>query len=532
MLVQVECKGKPKWIRIPVKNDCFDFCEFIKEASAKFNLPHGANVVLKDSAGVDVDADIFDELVKTSKVSFKILDGDTTDNVPQAETDFSEPSCPESSFSSVESESSDSTVIPRPSKARKKRYLEEPSDCSVSKDLVHSALQSKPGGSDILKEYEQTKSLSDKTRRKLVNILVSDMVEKNGRIPPVSIRISYALGIITLFPNLKDKFSPTGYEQYYDPRSGQGYIAYRLKTVQRNSVSNLKGASKVVCQDGPKTLRETSSTTEQLSGDECTEAISMMKHSTDTTVIKEKMKITFKYRQNLIHDPEKSSLILDYFPRFLDTPGLVDQDFTMLFGDDISSKFIAKWPTFYKPRIIADCKNLHHGAHVDDLLSALEESDYGWDSDVAAILLLLHLLPPTVKGRKTGKISATEAADHAVKFMKAGTSIKTFLEQAVTSQGLSQSGSQSEERRHFNSCFPSHLPTPHIVWGRGEVSQPSTALQGRVPLDQSTERPFCCRYSDRNNPRRPPYSLAAAVFSSVTSLDVPRSDCRRVECAP
>ncbi|RXN38196.1 hypothetical protein ROHU_001343 [Labeo rohita] len=75
MLVQVECKGNPKWLRIPVKNDCFDFCEFIKEA--KFNLPHGANVVLKDSAGVDVDADIFDELVRTSKVSFKILDCDT-----------------------------------------------------------------------------------------------------------------------------------------------------------------------------------------------------------------------------------------------------------------------------------------------------------------------------------------------------------------------------------------------------------------------------------------------------------------------
>ncbi len=79
----------------------------------------------------------------------------------------------------------------------------------------------------------------------------------------------------------------------------------------------------MVYQDGPKTLRETSSTTEQLSGDECTEAISMMKHSTDAPVIKDKMKTTFKYRQNLIHDPDKSSLILDYFPRFLDTPGLV-----------------------------------------------------------------------------------------------------------------------------------------------------------------------------------------------------------------
>ncbi len=36
--------------------------------------------------------------------------------------------------------------------------------------------------------------------------------------------------------------------------------------------------------------------------------------STDAPVIKDKIKTTFKYRQNLIHDPDKSSLIHDYFP--------------------------------------------------------------------------------------------------------------------------------------------------------------------------------------------------------------------------
>lgn len=51
----------------------------------------------------------------------------------------------------------------------------------------------------------------------------------------------------------------------------------------------------------------------------------------------------------------------------------------------------------------------------------------GWDSDLAAILLLVHLLPPTAKGKKTGKISATEAADLVIKFMKVGTSMTTFL---------------------------------------------------------------------------------------------------------
>lgn len=41
-------------------------------------------------------------------------------------------------------------------------------------------------------------------------------VEWNRRVPPVSVRISYALGIITLFPNLKDKASPTGYVSIRD----------------------------------------------------------------------------------------------------------------------------------------------------------------------------------------------------------------------------------------------------------------------------------------------------------------------------
>lgn len=46
----------------------------------------------------------------------------------------------------------------------------------------------------------------------------------------------------------------------------------------------------------------------------------------------------------------------------------IDQDFTVLFGEEVSGKFLAKWPTFFKPRIIADRKNLLQSAHVDELL--------------------------------------------------------------------------------------------------------------------------------------------------------------------
>jgi hypothetical protein len=41
-----------------------------------------------------------------------------------------------------------------------------------------------------------------------------------------------------------------------------------------------------------------------------------------------------------------------------------------------------------------------------------------WDCEVAAICLLLHLLPPTSKGKKSAKISATDATVRLVKFLK------------------------------------------------------------------------------------------------------------------
>ena len=43
----------------------------------------------------------------------------------------------------------------------------------------------------------------------------------------------------------------------------------------------------------------------------------------------------------------------------------------------------------------------------------------GWDSDMSAILLLLHLLPPSAQGRKRpGKISASQAVDQLIRFQK------------------------------------------------------------------------------------------------------------------
>ena len=42
-----------------------------------------------------------------------------------------------------------------------------------------------------------------------------------------------------------------------------------------------------------------------------------------------------------------------------------------------------------------------------------------WDSEISAILVLVHLLPPSPHGgKRPGKLSAREASDHLVKFIK------------------------------------------------------------------------------------------------------------------
>ncbi|XP_075964236.1 uncharacterized protein LOC142968305 [Anarhichas minor] len=77
--------------------------------------------------------------------------------------------------------------------------------------MVENGLLTKRGGEDVLEEYKSENSLKHRTRRQLVNILASHMTEMHGRIPSRNQKEKFALGIITLFPSLKDPFSPKGY---------------------------------------------------------------------------------------------------------------------------------------------------------------------------------------------------------------------------------------------------------------------------------------------------------------------------------
>ncbi|KAI2656852.1 DNA mismatch repair protein MutL [Labeo rohita] len=296
MLVQVKYGEQQKYVKLDSTEGQFDFLQFHLKVIERFCLPPDAKVIYKDATGTEVDAEIFSDLIGQGNVVLKVFTND----------EFSD------SFSSELSDSSSGS-----------------------------------------------KTLTDSTRRQMINILVAHMIENHGQLPTKVIREQYALGIVMLFPSLRDPYSKKGYEHFYDAASNTGYIAWRLKTVhrkiRRGSVppdSPLDGLP-----GGPKCQRPTN-LEGQLDGDACREAMSLLNHTTD--------------KSKLVKDPGSSVHILSTFPRFLDTKGLVEQDFTLLFDEETSSRLLQKWDTFFRPNVIKEAKRLTSTAELSQLLLSAE----------------------------------------------------------------------------------------------------------------------------------------------------------------
>ncbi|XP_061909304.1 uncharacterized protein LOC133653718 isoform X3 [Entelurus aequoreus] len=433
MLVKVRLGDVQKVVRITEPN----LSDFLNAAFAKFGVPavtEDDKVV--DSAGTEIDDDVFEEIVKDPSTGVLTIKYETES--------ISMVTSPKSQ-SSVCSSDSD-TIILEDTPTRKRQRLD-----SEAMQLVKSILTKKSGGEYIINEYNRTKSLTDESRRKLVNILAAEMTEKTGTSPSRQVKEMYAQGIVNLFPNLRDPFSKNGYEHFYDSNSSTGYLAWRIKTIQRCSAKERRSSFGALAEGpsdedksgGPTVGRVTQFIPEiVLSEDECKEAMSLMKHSADVDMVIKKMKLTFAHRHNMVLDPQQSSNILSYFPRFKDIKGLVEQDFVLMFGEDVSGKFLEKWPTTFKKKIIQQCRKLPSITELEELLMAADPPedgaevnvDFGWDSDLSSILLLLHLIPPTALGRKRpGKVSASRAEKHLVVFKKTGTSIQEHLDTITTS---------------------------------------------------------------------------------------------------
>ncbi|XP_037312876.2 uncharacterized protein LOC119200255 isoform X2 [Pungitius pungitius] len=426
--VRVKYRDRQKYI-------CYEgpptFKTFLDCVVKKFDIPTG-DIKVYDETNTEVDEDVFEFLLKKQDLGVLKICLPQDRNLDDSLSSTS--CCSFASFSGDNDMDSDDTIILQHSPATSKR-----DDGSRLAQMVEEILKNKPGGERVLNEYARTKSVTDGRRRDMVKILVAHMTSEHGTSPSRRIKEDYARGITALFPNLADPRSKFGYEHYYNAEDGSGYLAWRLKFVQKEASNGQKktGSQLQTQTGGPKAERdpfrvENCLTTESL----CCEAIALMKHTADEATVKEKMKQTFTYRQNMVHDSVKSSEIFTAFPRFLDIKGLIDQDFGLMFGD-AATKFLERWPTVYKQKVLEQSQGLTQTADLQELLQNAQctsDLENGWDSDMSSILILVHLLPPSPNGRKRpGKLSARQASNHLVKFLKTGTSIQGHLDSITES---------------------------------------------------------------------------------------------------
>ncbi|KAJ4937018.1 hypothetical protein JOQ06_001602 [Pogonophryne albipinna] len=70
--------------------------------------------------------------------------------------------------------------------------------------------------------------------------------------PSRRVKEEYAKGITSLFPNLADPRSKFGFEHYYKAKDGSGYLAWRLKFVQKGASEGQKKTLRQSLTGGPK----------------------------------------------------------------------------------------------------------------------------------------------------------------------------------------------------------------------------------------------------------------------------------------
>ncbi|XP_028297240.1 uncharacterized protein LOC114459080 [Gouania willdenowi] len=201
MLIQVRYCQQQKYVKVNDVDGQFDFMEFHEKVIERFCMPPDAKVVYKDTTGTEVDEDIFSDLVSQGSLVLTAFSNDGfSDSSLSSPSEWSE-----SSFSS-----SASTIL-LDEVPRKKSRVEGIINAASAKKLIETLLETSSGGKEVLEEYHTTQTLTDATSRKLVNIIVAHMIDKHGHIPTKAVREEYALGIVTVFPSLKDPYYKKGY---------------------------------------------------------------------------------------------------------------------------------------------------------------------------------------------------------------------------------------------------------------------------------------------------------------------------------
>ncbi|KAJ8019354.1 hypothetical protein HOLleu_42096 [Holothuria leucospilota] len=314
---------------------------YLRSAKKKFKIAKDVVLVDKED-GAEIDEDALVPLIENEpKTAIMVLkkgekwmspaaaplriNNDSDTDVISEEEDVN--------TSDVNLPSSSSSVPPM--KRFRQLEAEQPTTDETA-ELIRAILQKSASGATVLAEYRNQKCLTEKSRRLLVNLVVANMMEVHGKTLPTASKRKYAIGIVNLFESLKDPHTPTGHDT---PCKNDG---------------------------GPRCKRPLPSSSEDLKSDkdDITTDINWLKHTpevaSDANMVFEKMKSTLSVRRNMVNEETPTANILKGFPQFQITPGLIKQDFRLMFPNE-HPKLLERWPSI-KQKIIALARKSTDGA--------------------------------------------------------------------------------------------------------------------------------------------------------------------------
>ncbi|XP_051536720.1 uncharacterized protein LOC127430740 [Myxocyprinus asiaticus] len=289
---------------------------------------------------------------------------------------------------------------------------------------IRAILMKAPHGPSIVESLESNK-ITTKQRRAMVRITVSYLIEKYGETPSTETKKAMAMSLVETFPCLRDP-EGNGFEAWFSQgrkhRPSTGFLEERLRNI-RKRMRGLRTQPSVVpvCEE-----RLTFIPTSTLSSERAIQLKEWLKNNTrPQDQVEQYMKATALFRAHWIRQNSSKPIsdILSEFPRLMDTPGMISQDFSVL-HTDAADKLCSSWLPDFADKILAFAKR--NGRQMDLLnLDNMSADTKG----TMALKILPQIIPPSVYkiGNKTFRPTIEEARTSFIDVQPSGTNMVQYL---------------------------------------------------------------------------------------------------------
>ncbi|XP_023189227.1 uncharacterized protein LOC111608572 [Xiphophorus maculatus] len=293
---------------------------------------------------------------------------------------------------------------------------------------IREILSASPEGRPVVISLDGNQHISICERRCMVRTLVSHLMDQYGENPSSDTKAILASSIVDQFPCLRDSHG-TGYDAWFtrgrQHRPATGFLEERLRNVRKRHQPRKKMLSAPEAPPKRSSLPEPTMSAERAI--QMTEWLKNNFWPADQVV--QYMRETAVYRAGWIRSSGTIPMqqIFAEFPRLLDTPGMILQDFAVLYPQSCG-KLTENWNTLFSSKVIRMGKKEESG-----LLPEIELLPQDKQGDVALQLLpkLLHAVPYRV-GRKVVRPSNLEVQQAFIDVQPIGTNMVEYLGSTAT----------------------------------------------------------------------------------------------------